>query len=663
MFPQKSRPSQLVIESFSELKIRYHRDGLSFEAIEKEVRFILDRYQGEKAAEYKGEAFNERLEKKYLKIIKMLLDIQVSLFTQFSIDQIFSGKIDAKIKKQLESKLSYPVDHLILHVMAERAKKSFYVPKPKLTSEEMMQCLEKKADEERAKRLRLTYVAHKHLVQQMGARSREQELEQEKHLTEEESKRLEIDEKAAAIAAEERSQVLDQSHSEIMRSLEVQQSALQRRELNLHFSRELFAQYQEQELVRGPTNAERIITDIERLNQYLAEVDQSIAERISQQTELLLTKITSLNDRLQSMSQENKASNKQLIQMQQELEQQILKRDKSHQQKLTCISGSIRQLSQEQDRELCALKVSLGEVSVEARGAHVEQMGAAKNLYDKIVGIQEMAEKQFQYCCMTTKKYTQEIAKFSTQLAEVRSDIVGVKVQLDDMLNALDDNIAALSRQNKDAFQQLGYTVQALLGKSEETIKRAMRDALGSIRGNQRQMQQQIQALVRLQIAAQAAPVQVSPYAMFAPPRPTAAVMQNSPDPSAEVIYQQGLAYKSISDRQNAERYLQEAASKGHVKAQTTFAVEYLIPQGRKSEAYQLLLQSAKQHHARAQYNLALMLEHGDGIAMDLEQAKHWYEQSGINSKTAKGKSTAQEAAGRVKDKLDKTSRFRPVQP
>jgi uncharacterized protein len=40
------------------------------------------------------------------------------------------------------------------------------------------------------------------------------------------------------------------------------------------------------------------------------------------------------------------------------------------------------------------------------------------------------------------------------------------------------------------------------------------------------------------------------------------------------------------------------------------------------------MLQSAKQGHGRAQYNVAIMLERGDGVSQNNQEALYWYQEA-----------------------------------
>jgi len=48
----------------------------------------------------------------------------------------------------------------------------------------------------------------------------------------------------------------------------------------------------------------------------------------------------------------------------------------------------------------------------------------------------------------------------------------------------------------------------------------------------------------------------------------------------------------------------------------------------KKKQAYQCFLSSANREHVRAMYNLAMMLEKGDGIEQNLSEAIRWYKKA-----------------------------------
>jgi tRNA A-37 threonylcarbamoyl transferase component Bud32 len=78
-----------------------------------------------------------------------------------------------------------------------------------------------------------------------------------------------------------------------------------------------------------------------------------------------------------------------------------------------------------------------------------------------------------------------------------------------------------------------------------------------------------------------------------------------------------------------------EAAQSGNIKAKSTLASWILTKKENilqdKSKAYTLLLEAAQQKDSKAQYNLAQMLEYGDGVTKDLNKALFWYQEAGKN--------------------------------
>jgi len=76
---------------------------------------------------------------------------------------------------------------------------------------------------------------------------------------------------------------------------------------------------------------------------------------------------------------------------------------------------------------------------------------------------------------------------------------------------------------------------------------------------------------------------------------------------------------------------LQQAAAAGDAKAQYDLGVKYEYGQGVDqdySKAAEWTLKSAEQGYADAQYNYGLMLEYGQGVGRNLAEADKWYERA-----------------------------------
>lgn len=101
--------------------------------------------------------------------------------------------------------------------------------------------------------------------------------------------------------------------------------------------------------------------------------------------------------------------------------------------------------------------------------------------------------------------------------------------------------------------------------------------------------------------------------------------------PSAEEHYSQGLKLEQQKKYNEAYLCYEAAVKQNHVKAYTNAGFCLLTGQGvnqNKAKAHQYFLQAAKGKHARGAYNLAEMLEHGDGVTKNLPNALHWYEEA-----------------------------------
>lgn len=104
------------------------------------------------------------------------------------------------------------------------------------------------------------------------------------------------------------------------------------------------------------------------------------------------------------------------------------------------------------------------------------------------------------------------------------------------------------------------------------------------------------------------------------------------PSPSPEERYHRGLDYERQKDYSKAYQEYQQSAAKGYFKANTNVGLFFLrglggAPQD-KAQAYQSFLKGANNGHLRAMVNVAMMLEYGDGIQKDIDQACYWYQQA-----------------------------------
>ncbi|OGO93732.1 MAG: hypothetical protein A3F41_02960 [Coxiella sp. RIFCSPHIGHO2_12_FULL_44_14] len=102
--------------------------------------------------------------------------------------------------------------------------------------------------------------------------------------------------------------------------------------------------------------------------------------------------------------------------------------------------------------------------------------------------------------------------------------------------------------------------------------------------------------------------------------------------PGPEECYQQGIACESEKQYEQARVYYDKALKKDYYKANTNLGLFCLkgrggMPQNKK-QAHDYFLKGAERGHVRAMYNLAMMLERGDGIDKNEQCALNWYEKA-----------------------------------
>lgn len=110
-------------------------------------------------------------------------------------------------------------------------------------------------------------------------------------------------------------------------------------------------------------------------------------------------------------------------------------------------------------------------------------------------------------------------------------------------------------------------------------------------------------------------------------------IMVRPPSPSAEQYYQQGIEQEREKQYEQAFKSYQRSQEKGFYKANTNLGTFFLRGTGNvtpvnKAKAFECFLIAAQQKHTRAMFNVAVMLEKGDGVKQDLSKSLYWYEET-----------------------------------
>lgn len=103
--------------------------------------------------------------------------------------------------------------------------------------------------------------------------------------------------------------------------------------------------------------------------------------------------------------------------------------------------------------------------------------------------------------------------------------------------------------------------------------------------------------------------------------------------PTAEELYKLGMEDEKAQKFSEAMDYYRRSADKGFVHAKTNLGDFFWRGRGGsvpidKVKAFTLLFEAAQAGHARAQFNFGQMLEYGDGVTQDYEQALAWYQKA-----------------------------------
>lgn len=105
-------------------------------------------------------------------------------------------------------------------------------------------------------------------------------------------------------------------------------------------------------------------------------------------------------------------------------------------------------------------------------------------------------------------------------------------------------------------------------------------------------------------------------------------IVYRPPSPSAETLYQQGVASQKAGDMEAARACYERSQGKGYPKALTSMGLFHLKGWAGchvdKGKAHDLFLQAADQGHVRAMMNLVNQYGYGDGIARDYKAAYEW---------------------------------------
>lgn len=130
------------------------------------------------------------------------------------------------------------------------------------------------------------------------------------------------------------------------------------------------------------------------------------------------------------------------------------------------------------------------------------------------------------------------------------------------------------------------------------------------------------------------------------------ALLRQQINPEAERIFLQGQAAEKINEHINAYNLYCEADKLGHIKAKANKAFYLLTGRGgvviNKVLAHSEMVIAAEAGHDRAQYNLAQILEYGDGVPKNLQDALHYYDLA-----TRQNYPRAKENFDKLKVKLD----------
>jgi tRNA A-37 threonylcarbamoyl transferase component Bud32 len=124
-----------------------------------------------------------------------------------------------------------------------------------------------------------------------------------------------------------------------------------------------------------------------------------------------------------------------------------------------------------------------------------------------------------------------------------------------------------------------------------------------------------------------------SASAFFQPAKPNTGLQEKGEKSfSPEVYYEVALQFEDRGYHYDAVYYYQHAAKSGHAGSTAKLGVYYLRGAGGvvtdKLQAHQLLQEAAEKGDSLGMRNLAIQLENGDGVPLNLDLARFWYERA-----------------------------------
>jgi WD40 repeat protein len=400
---------------------------------------------------------------------------------------IFTGSLIEPLKSRFETNLNYPIDLLILHAIAQSRGQEFYLPKPELSSTARTKRLTRELTKARKKydtTMLKTEGAH---IDEEEIRFLELRLTHQEQQGEQQDQEVQLAERTSALEHEERKFQQELAAQDALDRLSQRSAELSLREANLSLNKEL--------LTKAPaaikpqrSTAEQIRQSLASITTQLGSITEVMEEAIEKQTTILLTKSAEISTQIQELAEQNEETSEEFIELFGKLEQQATTYNQETGKKIQGISQQLDTITKAQEQAMLPLQQELQSIQRKIQESDETTLEQSTRFHTDLQRIQEAIKQQAAHHQKMTKQHLTEFQNLSKKIDELE----GVPDQLDEMLDTLSTGLEDLSRQNQEAFQALGQTMETLLTQNEANTKRAIDQAVATITTSQNQNQAEI---------------------------------------------------------------------------------------------------------------------------------------------------------------------------
>jgi hypothetical protein len=395
---------------------------------------------------------------------------------------LFTGSLTEPLKSRFETNLNYPIDLLILHAIAQSRGQAFYLPKPELSTTARTRRLTRELTKARKKYDITMLKTEKEHIDEEEIRFLELRLTHQEQQGEQQDQESKLAERTSALEHEERKFQQELRAQDALDRLSQRSAELSLREANLSLNKEL--------LTKAPaaiksqrTTAEQIQQSLESITTQLGSITEVMEEAIEKQTTILLTKSTEISNQIQELAEQNEETSEEFLELFEKLEQQAKTHNQATGSKIQGISRQLDGLTKAQEKAMLPLQQELQSIQQKIQESDETTLEQSTRFHTDLQRIQEAIQKQAAHHQQMTKQHLTEFQNLSKKIDELE----GIPDQLDEMLDTLSTGLEGLSKQNQEAFQALGQTMETLLTQNEAKTKKAIDEAVATIETSQSQ--------------------------------------------------------------------------------------------------------------------------------------------------------------------------------